>query len=516
MVFRAPEQPVAIPESALTSLLLARVDAHGDKAAFIDGVTGRTLTHRDWSRSVVNAAAGLVARGLRKGDVAALYSPNLPEYAIAFHAVSLAGGVTTTVSPLYTSGELQSQLLDAQPKYVFTIPALASRVEACRGVAVRDVFVFGENENGAGAFASLCAQAGDAPQIELNPHEDLAALPYSSGTVGIPKGVMLTHRNLVANMLQAALALDVRRSDRLLGVLPLSHIYGLGLINVVLYQGATAVLLPRFDFAQCVEVMRKHGVTYAPVVPPIVRAFAGLPEHPDLPALRVVLSGAAPLDETIANAAAARLGCRVVQGYGLTETSPVTHATRLASDQIVVAGVGPPVPNTEAKIVNVETAMDCEPRQHGEIWVRGPQVMKGYLNHPAATAETIDGDGWLHTGDIGYADESGCFFVVDRLKELIKYKGHQVAPAELEALLVAHPSIADAAVIGMRDDLAGEVPKGFVVLRADASPDEILAYVSERVAPHKRLSSVDFVPQIPRSPAGKILRRLLAQPGPSA
>jgi acyl-CoA synthetase (AMP-forming)/AMP-acid ligase II len=515
MVFTAPERPVAIPEAALTPLLLARTDAHVDKPAFIDGVTGRTLTHRAWSRAVRHAAAALVARGMRKGDVAAVYSPNVPEYAVAFHAVALAGGVTTTVSPLYTAGELQSQLGDAQAKYVFTIPALVAKVEACRDTSVREVFVFGDAEHDRRSFASLCAASGEAPEIDINPHEDLVALPYSSGTVGIPKGVMLTHRNLVANMLQAAVALDVQPSDRFLGVLPFFHIYGLGLINAVLYQGATAVVLPRFDFAQCVDVMRKYSVTYAPVVPPIVRALAsGLPERPDLPNLRVVLSGAAPLDETVANAAAARLGCRVVQGYGLTETSPVTHATRLTSNRIVVAGVGPPVPNTEAKIVNIETGTDCEPRQHGEICVRGPQVMKGYLNHPAATAQTIDADGWLHTGDIGYADEDGCFFVVDRVKELIKYKGHQVAPAELEALLVTHPSIADAAVIGMRDELAGEVPKGFVVLSADATPAEILTYVSERVAPHKRLSSVDFVPQIPRSPAGKILRRLLAQPGP--
>lgn len=213
------------------------------------------------------------------------------------------------------------------------------------------------------------------------------------------------------------MALDVKYDDTLLGVLPFFHIYGLGLINVTLYRGATCVVLPRSDFVQCVDVMSQHNVTSAPVVPPIVRAFAtGLPERPELPNLRVVLSGAAPLDEAIAKAAAARLGCPVVQGYGLTETSPVTHATRLTSNRIVVAGVGPPVPNTDAKIVNVETGMECEPRQHGEICVRGPQVMKGYLNRAAATAETIDGNGWLHTGDIGYADEDGCFFVVDRVK----------------------------------------------------------------------------------------------------
>jgi acyl-CoA synthetase (AMP-forming)/AMP-acid ligase II len=512
MIFRAPEEPLTIPEVALTPLLLGRADAHGDKPAFIDGPTGRTLTHSAWARAVTNAAASLAARGLRKGDVVALYSPNLPEYAVAFHAVSLVGAVTTVVSPLYTAGELESQLLDAGAKYVFTLPALMTKLEGCRCPAVREVFTFGDAQ-GVTSLDSLCAGVGDLPQVDLHPREDLVALPYSSGTVGRPKGVMLTHYNLVANMLQAANALDVKETDTLLSVLPFFHIYGLGLINVVLYQGATAVVMPRFDPAQCFEIMRKYNVTYAPVVPPIVLALAssslGTSHH--LPNLRIAVSGAAPLDERVAAAGQAKLGCPVIQGYGLTETSPLTHATRVGGDCVGAAGVGPPVPNTESKIITIETDIECGTDQLGEICVRGPQVMKGYLNCPEATAATIDADGWLHTGDVGYADKHGCFFIVDRLKELIKVKGLQVAPAELEAVLISHPAIADAAVIGVPDERAGEVPKAFVVLKDQASSAEILAYVSARVAPHKKVSAVEFVERIPRSPAGKILRRNFAQ-----
>ena len=510
MIFRAPEEPLTVPEVALTPLLLARAEAHGDKTAFIDGPTGRTLSHRAWARAVRHGAASLADRGLRKGDVVALYSSNLPEYAVAFHAVSLVGGITTLVSPLCTAAELEWQLLDAGVKYVFTLPALVPKVQACRCPAIREVFTFGDAQ-GVTSLDTLCGGGGQVPAIELDPRSDVVALPYSSGTVGRPKGVMLTHYNMVSNALQSANALDVNDADTLLALLPFFHIYGLGLINVVLYQGATAVVMPRFDPVQCLEVMRRYGVTYAPVVPPIVLAFANSADK--VPSLRIILSGAAPLDETIAAAASSRLGCPVIQGYGLTETSPLTHTTRVRADRLSAAGVGPPVPNTESKIISVDTGLECEPQQLGEICVRGPQVMNGYLHHPEATAETIDADGWLHTGDLGYADGEGRFFIVDRLKELIKVKGMQVAPAELEAELIAHPAVADAAVIGVPDERAGEVPLAFVVLKYQTTAAELLDYVSRRVAPHKTLRGIEFVEQIPRSPAGKILRRLLASRG---
>jgi acyl-CoA synthetase (AMP-forming)/AMP-acid ligase II len=450
----------------------------------------------------------------RKGDVFAIYSPNVPEYAIAFHAVSLLGGINTTISPLYTVTELSAQLRDSGARDLVTVPACAEKAQqAARQSGVREFFVFGESEHGT-PFEALLAAKGDAPSVYIDPREDVVVIPYSSGTTGLPKGVMLTHYNLVANIVQSASALGLNQDDVMLGVLPFFHIYGMTVImNLVLHLGATVVTMPRFDLEQCLQILEKYRVTFANVVPPIVLAFAKSPavDKYDLSSLRTIFSGAAPLKESLAQAAGTRLGCHVVQGYGLTETSPVTHAARVGVEHISAASIGPPIPNTEAKIVDVVSHAELGPNEEGEICVRGPQVMKGYWNRPDATAAMIDSEGWLHSGDIGYADEQGCFFVVDRLKELIKYKGMQIAPAELEAVLLEHPSIADAAVIPLDDEEAGQVPKAFVVLKGEVSPAQILEYVAARVAPHKKLRSVEVTDQIPKSPSGKILRRLLVE-----
>lgn len=513
MIFRAPEPPITVPEVALTPFLLDGAAERADKPAFVDGPSGRTLTCRGWAEAVRRAAAGLHVKGFRKGEVFAIYSPNLPEYAVAFHAVSLLGGVVTTINPLYTPAELAAQLKDAGARYLVTVGAFLEKArQAARECGLDEVFVFGEAD-GATPFASLLESGGGPPAVAIDPRADVVVLPYSSGTTGLPKGVMLTHRNLVANILQSAVALPgLGPTDTMLGVLPFFHIYGMVVImNLALHRGATVVTMPRFDLEQCLETLQKYRITFANVVPPIVLALAKHPivEKYDLSSLHTLFSGAAPMSETVAMAASARLGCRVIQGYGLTETSPVTHTTRAAAERIRVAGIGPPVPNTEAKLVDLSTGAELGPDQEGEICVRGPQVMKGYLNRPDATAAMIDAEGWLHTGDVGYADEEGCFFVVDRVKELIKYKGLQIAPAELEAVLLAHPSVADAAVIPVPHEEAGQVPKAFVVLKAEATPDQILAFVAERVAPYKRIRILEVIDQIPKSPSGKILRRVL-------
>ena len=511
MIFTAPEDDRVVPDVALTRFLMERAGSWGDKPALIDASNGRSLTYRDWAGSVRRVATAFANRGLSKGEVLAIYSANCIEYAIAFHAVSLIGGIVTTINPLYTVDELRHQLKDAGAKFLVTAPPFAEKaLQAAGDLALREVFVFGE-ASGATPFAELLACEDNPPDVEIDARNDVVALPYSSGTTGLPKGVMLTHRNLLINMIQCEV-LGVTESDVTLGVLPFFHIYGMVVVmNLTFYQGATVVLLPRFDLEQCLAAMEKHRVSYAFVVPPIVLALARSPlvDNYDLSAVTTLFSGAAPLSLDIARAAASRLGCVFKQGYGMTEASPCTHATRVGNE----LGIGPPVPNTEAKIVDLATGAELGPDQEGEICVRGPQVMKGYLNRPDATAAMIDEDGWLHTGDVGRADSTGQFFVVDRVKELIKYKGMQIAPAELEALLLTHPCIADAAVIPLADEEAGQVPRAFVVLRTETTPEEIHAYVAARVAPYKRLRSIEITDAIPKSPSGKILRRVLAARG---
>jgi acyl-CoA synthetase (AMP-forming)/AMP-acid ligase II len=326
--------------------------------------------------------------------------------------------------------------------------------------------------------------------------------------------VMLTHHNLISNLRQME-GLDYFTSeDTLLCALPLFHIYGLVVIlNMGLYQGSTIVMMPRFDLEQFLQTVSKYKVTLAHLVPPIVLALSKSPlvDEYDLSTLRAVFSGAAPLDENLTRACMQRLNLKIRQGYGMTETSPVTHSSPANPDLVKHGSVGVPAPNTECKIIDLETGTALPAHKEGELCVRGPQIMKGYLNRPDATTATIDRDNWLHTGDIAYADEEGHFFIVDRAKELIKYKGFQVPPAELEALLLTHEAVADAAVIPCPDEEAGEVPKAFVVLRGTATEAELLEFVAQRVAPYKRIRFVEFIDKIPKSASGKILRRMLVQ-----
>lgn len=512
MIFKSPYPDVAIPEMALTPFVLQHAQQLADKPALIDGPSGRTLTYGQLAGAIQKVAAGLAGRGFNKGDVFAIYSPNLPEYAIAFHGVALAGGVNTTINPLYTVGELAFQLNDAGAKYLLTIPLFLDKaLEAADESGVEEVFVLGEAE-GATPFAELLAGDGSAPKVDINPRQDLVVLPYSSGTTGYPKGVMLTHHNLVANCCQIESTGIINRSDRVLAILPFFHIYGMEVVlNHALQMGATVVTMPRFDLEQFLQLMQNHQITYAPLVPPIVLALAKHPlvDQYDLSKLEMITCGAAPLSEDLAAACSNRLGCLLGQGYGLTETSPVTHVNPRDPAKIRWAAAGLIVPNTECQVVDIETGQPVGPNENGEIWVRGPQVMQGYLNNPDATAACIDSNGWFHTGDLGHADEDGYFYIVDRLKELIKYKGMQVAPAELEGVLLSNPAISDAAVIPSPDEEAGEVPKAFVVLKGDITPDEIMSFVAERVAPHKKIRRVEIVEQIPKSASGKILRRVL-------
>jgi acyl-CoA synthetase (AMP-forming)/AMP-acid ligase II len=325
---------------------------------------------------------------------------------------------------------------------------------------------------------------------------------------------MLTHRNLVANVNQVAACCLVSESDTMIAVIPFFHIYGMTvLLNIGLAVGATLVIPPRYELASFLQTLESSAVTFAPLAPPIILALAkeSIVADYDLSRLRVVVSGGAPLGAELEQACRERIGCQIKQGFGLTEASPVTHLSPANPERAVSGAVGQLLPNTEARIVDPESGSEVYPDERGELWIRGPQVMRGYLNRPEATAAMLDGDGWLHTGDLACADAGGNFFVVDRLKELIKYKGFQVAPAELEAVLLSHPAVADAAVIPSPDEGAGEIPKAFVVLKGEADADQLMAFVAARVAPYKKVRRLEFVDQIPKSASGKILRRVLVE-----
>src|ERR1043165_448927 len=512
MIIKGPYPDVVIPETALTPFAMHRAEELAGKPALIDDLTGRKLSYKQLADAISIAAYNLHQRGFKKGEVFGILSPNCPEYAIAFHAVATLGGIVTPINPLYTPYEIAHQLKDSGARFLVTVPSCVENAAAGAEYAhVDELFVFGEVQN-ATPLGSLLVDNGRAEQVEINSRKDLVALPYSSGTTGLPKGVMLTHHNLVANLCQMEGLCYFYETDTLICVLPLFHIYGLVVVlNMGLYTGATIVLMPRFDLETFLQAVQDYDVSLAHIVPPIVLMLSKHPivDNYKLPRLRTLFSGAAPLGEELTRECMDRLGCNIRQGYGMTETSPVTHSSPAPPFELKYGSVGVAAPNTECKIIDLETGEPLGPGEKGEVCARGPQIMKGYLNNREATAQTIDSEGWLHTGDIGYVDEDGHFFIVDRAKELIKYKGFQVPPAELEALLLTHPCVADAAVIPYPDDEAGEVPKGIIVTKQPIDAQALLEFVAQRVAPHKRLRHIEFVDKIPKSPSGKILRRVL-------
>ena len=509
MVFRSPFPAVDIPRLPLHQFVLGKAATLGDAPALVEGATGRVLTYAQLVEQTRQFAAGLSRAGIRQRDVVAIWSPNSPEYAVVFHAISRLGAILTTVNPSYTVEELAYQLTDAGARLLITTSALVDKARAAIAATGKPIDIITVDEvAGLPSLASTLVDA-DPPAVTIDPDRDIVVLPYSSGTTGLPKGVMLTHRNLVANLAQID-AMEPAEIRALLGVLPFFHIYGMVVImNHGLLRGAAVVTLPRFDLETVLRILQDYPIAIAHVVPPVVIAFA---KHPlvdqfTLSNLRWLFSGAAPLGSEITNAVQDRLRIKVRQGYGMTELSPVTHYTPDGGER--AGKVGLLVPSTEMRIVDPVSGEDLLEGDDGEVWIRGPQVMQGYLNNPEATAITIDADGWLHTGDIGRVDNEGYLEVVDRLKELIKVKAFQVAPAELEALLLKHPKIADAAVFGVPDDECGEVPKAIIVTREPLTGDEVKAFVEQHVATYKRLRHVAFADAIPKSPSGKILRRLL-------
>ncbi len=514
VIHKSPYPDITIPDVTLAQYVLGNAHERGDAPALIDGPSGRAVSFNQVAQGARRVASSLAQKGFGKGDIIAIWLPNLPEYAIAFLSAPLLGGINTTLNSLYTAAEAHYVLNDTGAQYLVTVPQFMDRAAvAVQNTKVKEIFVLGEAE-GATPFQSLLAGDGLLPDVKINPQTDLVVLPYSSGTSERPKGVMITHANLVAQLAQVSATDVFQDNDTFIGVLPFFHIYGMALILLLsLAKGSTVITMPRFELESFLQLMEKYEVSTAPLVPPIVLALAKQPivEKFNLSKLRTIICGAAPLGAELEVACAQRLNCLVVQAFGMTELSGASHANPRDADKIRQGSIGWVIPALEAKIVDLNTNAALPPGEKGELCLRGPNCMKGYLNNPEATAQTIDPDGWLHSGDIGYADEDGYFYIVDRVKELIKYNAYQVAPAMLEAVLLTNPNIADCAVIPHQDDEQGEIPKAYIVARTPISEEEVMVFVAERVAPFEKIRAVEFIDAIPKSASGKILRRVLVE-----
>ncbi|MGD0215072.1 MAG: AMP-binding protein [Terriglobales bacterium] len=501
-------------------IILQSCQRNASKTALIDTSCHRRFTFGEYASLVESLARGLISAGLAPGEVVAIFLPNSWEFAITYHAATLAGGIPTLLNPAYREREIRYQLENSGAAFLVTDAPLLENVNLTGLPALRRVFTTRHPCTSCEDFASLLRPASATfPEARQDSRLTIAALPYSSGTTGLPKGVMLSHYNLVANVYQVLgpNAAPLTPDDIMLCFLPLYHIYGLTVaLTLSLTLGSTLVLVPRFDLQKLCALLVQEGITMMPMVPPAINALCQAVEagiFPKKHKVRWIKSGAAPLAPELARRLTDLTGIMVNQGYGMTEASPVTHVGYLAPPEMNrPASVGQRLALTECKIVDL-AGNEVAPGEQGELAMRGPQIMLGYWKEPQATAAVLR-DGWYFSGDIVRADADGFYYVLDRSKEMIKYKGFPVAPAEVESVLLEHPAVRDCGVVAKPDLAAGEIPCAFVVLRegftpSDALEKELCGFVADRLAHHKQPREIHFVEVVPRTPSGKILRREL-------
>jgi acyl-CoA synthetase (AMP-forming)/AMP-acid ligase II len=501
-------------------IVLQSCRQNSGKTALVDSSCDRRLTFVEYGSLVESLACGFVSAGLNPADVIAIFLPSCWEFAIAYHAATLAGGIPTLLNPAYREREVRYQLENSGATFLITDAPLLEGINLSGLPALRRVFTTRHQRGGYENFANLLRPSTAKPRNSTQDSaQTVAALPYSSGTTGLPKGVMLSHHNLVANVYQllGTNGTPLTADDTMLCFLPLYHIYGLTVaLTTSIALGSTLVLMPRFDVQKLSSLILQEGVTMMPMVPPAINALCHAAESGVFPinhTVRWIKSGAAPLAPELARRLTTLTGIGVIQGYGMTEASPVTHVGYLAPPEMYrPASIGQPLALTECRILDLNEN-EVAPGEPGELVMRGPQFMRGYWKDPQATAAVLR-DGWYFSGDIVRTDADGFYYVLDRRKEMIKYKGFPVAPAEVESVLLEHPAVRDCGVVAKTDAEAGEIPCAFVVVRDGFTPSsaldqELRAFVAERLAHHKQPRQICFVDAVPRTPSGKILRREL-------